>query len=85
MGSGVRVVSISKHKTSFLALTTSRYCERIRGEHGEDVHMSYTIQKNCIAQKCPVCKDGKNKPKSKTHVLGTSVLNILYPQKTLKQ
>ena len=85
MGSGVRVVSISKHKTSFLALTTSRYCERIRGEHGEDVHMSYTIQKNCIAQKCPVCKDGKNKPKSKTHILGTSVLNILYPQKTLKQ
>ena len=85
MGEGVRVASIAKVKTSFVALTTSRYCERIKGEHGPETHMSYVIQKSHITQKCPLCVDGKNKPTSKTHVLGTSVTNILYPQKTLKQ
>ena len=84
MGENVHVVSISKSKPSmcYMVLTTSTYCERINGEHADkDITMSYIINKNKMSQKCPICKDGKNKPTSRTHILSASVINTLNPSK----
>lgn len=80
-GQGIHVVEISKNKTEFIVLTTGRYCERIKGQHDGDVTMSYIINKCLISQKCPICKDGKNKPKSSVHRLSASVVNALKPSK----
>jgi hypothetical protein len=63
-----RVVSVKKD----VILTTSNFCETINGEH-EDVAMSYTIKKNQIVQKCPVCK--RNKPRA--YILTPDVLKVL--------
>lgn len=68
------IVSISRQKSNFVALTTSSYCETIRGDHDGQT-MSYVINKNKITQKCPIC----TKQTARTHVLGSSVTSILYP------
>ena len=70
----IHIVSISRQKNDFVALTTSSYCEEIKGEH-EGVTMSYLIKKNKIVQKCPLCK----KSAARTHVLGSSIVEKLYP------
>jgi len=80
-GQGIHVVKISKNKTEFVVLTTGKYCERIKGQHDGDVTMSYIIRKGLISQKCPICRDGKNKPKSVVHRLSASVINALKPSK----
>lgn len=60
------VVNIRRDKTGHVALTTSSYCESIRGDHQESV-MSYVIKGNKITQQCPLCKGKKNK--ARTHTL----------------
>ena len=70
----IRVVSISGVNREFVALTTSTYCETIRGNH-EGQNMSYSIKKYEITQKCPVCTKGK----ARTHRLSASVVEALYP------
>ena len=80
-GQGIHVVKISKNKSDFNVLTTGKYCERIKGQHDGDVTMSYIISKGLISQKCPICRDGKNKPKSVVHRLSASVINALKPSK----
>ena len=60
------VVSVKRNKASHVALTTSTYCESIRGNHPESV-MSYVIKGNNITQQCPLCKGKKNK--ARTHTL----------------
>ena len=68
----VRVVTISRGKNEFTAITTYTYCETIKGEH-EGQTMSYTIKGSQITQKCPVCK----KNRSRTHKLSNSVIEAL--------
>ena len=68
------VVSISRQKGGFIVLTTTNYCETIRGTH-EGQPMSYVIKNKQITQKCPICK----KNNAKTHNLSGSVKQILYP------
>ena len=68
----VRVVSISRSRNEFVALTTHTYCETIRGEH-EGQHMSYSIKGSQIKQKCPVC----TKNLSRTHKLSGNVIDAL--------
>jgi len=70
--SDIRVVSISRQRNDFVALTTSSYCETINGEH-QGVTMSYIIKNKCIRQKCPNCK----KNTSRTHKLSGSVIESL--------
>jgi hypothetical protein len=70
----IRVVTISKQKNEFVALTTSNYCETFKGVHGEQT-MSYVIKNKTISQKCPVC----TKQNSRVHKLSSSVISILYP------
>ncbi len=69
---GTRVVKIEQSKTQFVALTTSTYCETIRGVH-EGVSMSYIIKGKEIRQKCPKCK----KNLSRTHVLNSDIIKVL--------
>ena len=69
---GTQVVKIEKNKTHFIALTSSKYCETIRGVH-EDVSMSYIIKGKEITQKCPKCKRGT----PRTHVLNTDIVKVL--------
>lgn len=67
MGQGnTSIVNIKRNKASHVALTTSSYCESIRGDHPESV-MSYTVKGNKITQQCPLCKGKKNK--ARTHTL----------------
>ena len=66
------VVRISRNRSDFVVLTTSSYCETIKGEH-EGQHMSYIIKGSKITQKCPICK----KSKARTHNLNGSVINTL--------
>jgi hypothetical protein len=61
------VVDISKNKTNYIALTTSTYCESIKGNH-EDCVMSYMIKGNKITQACPKCKGKKNVARTYTLV-----------------
>jgi hypothetical protein len=68
----IRIVSISRNRNEFIALTTHTYCETIKGEH-EGHHMSYSIKGSQITQKCPVCK----KNLSRTHKLSGSVIDAL--------
>src|SRR6056300_1364947 len=69
---GTHVVKIEKSKTQFTALTTSTYCETIRGVH-EGVSMSYIIKGREIRQKCPSCKNNG----SRTHVLNSEIVKVL--------
>ena len=73
----MRVVKISRQRLEFLVLTTSTFCETIKGNH-DGTSMTYIIKGAKITQKCPVCK---NPPKGsvRTHVLSESVKQILYP------
>ena len=70
--SDIEVVSISRQKSGFTALTTSSYCETIGGEH-DGVVMSYVIKGSQITQKCPMC----TKSNARTHNLSGSVMKIL--------
>lgn len=72
--SDIRVVNITRQKNTFMVLTTSSYCETIQGDHEGQV-MTYTINKNKITQKCPVC----TKQNARTHLLGAGITSILYP------
>ena len=67
-----QVVSIRKDKNKFVALTTSTYCESIKGSH-EDVVMSYIINGKEIKQLCPKCK----KNTSRTHCLHMNIVKLL--------
>ena len=69
---GTHVVKIENNKTQFTALTTSTYCETIRGVH-EGVSMSYIIKGREIRQKCPKCK----KNGSRTHILNNEIVKVL--------
>jgi hypothetical protein len=69
---GTHVVKIEKSNTQFIVLTTSTYCESIKGVH-EGVSMSYIIKGKDIRQKCPKCK----KNLSRTHVLNTDIVKVL--------
>ena len=71
------VVKITREKNDFIVLTTSSYCETIKGEH-PDSTMSYLIKKSKITQKCPVCK----KNNARTHILNSNVVSGLYPKGT---
>jgi len=68
------IVSITRQKNDFTALTTSSYCEEIQGMH-EGITMSYVIKKNKITQRCPLCK----KSTARTHLLGKNIVEKLYP------
>ena len=67
-----RVVSIRREGNKYVALTTSTYCETIKGLH-DDVVMSYVIDGKTIKQKCPKCK----KNTSRTHGLHMNVVKLL--------
>jgi len=67
-----QVVSIRRDANKLVALTTSMYCETIKGMH-EDVVMSYVIDGKVIKQKCPKCK----KNTSRAHGLHSNVLKLL--------
>jgi hypothetical protein len=67
------VVSIRREGNKYVTLTTSTYCETIRGLHGDDVVMSYVIDGKTIKQKCPKCK----KNTSRTHGLHMNVVKLL--------
>jgi len=71
------VVKITRLKKDFTVLTTSSYCEIIRGDH-EGAAMSYVIKSGKISQKCPVCK---RTPKGsvRVHELSGSVKQALKP------
>src|SRR6056300_896246 len=74
---GTRVVSIKQQKGSFIALTTSTYCETIKGDH-QDCTMSYVIKGTKITQKCPICK----KSTARTHELSGTVKEALIKKDT---
>jgi hypothetical protein len=74
---GTRVVSITQQKGSFTALTTSTYCETIKGDH-QDCTMSYVIRGSKITQKCPICK----KSTARTHELSGTVKEALNKKDT---
>ena len=71
------IVNIRRDKTNHIALTTSSYCESIKGNHPDSV-MSYVISGNKITQHCPLCKGKKNK--ARTHTLVDSRLVKLLKQ-----
>ena len=71
------IANITRNNNTFLVMTSSKYCETISGEH-ENKTMSYTITKNKIKQKCPMC----TKSKARVHVLPSSLTSKLYPKDT---
>ena len=69
------IVSVKRNKTEYVALTTSMYCESIKGEHKDHV-MSYIIKGNKITQKCPICKGKKNM--ARTHqIIDNNLVKLL--------
>ncbi len=73
--SDTNVVNIKRNKTNQVALTTSSYCDSIKGEHPDTV-MSYVIKGNKITQQCPLCKGKKSN--ARTHVLiDNSLIKLL--------
>ena len=69
------IVSVKRNKTEYVALTTSMYCESIKGEHTDHV-MSYIIKGNKITQKCPICKGKKNM--ARTHqIIDNNLVKLL--------
>jgi hypothetical protein len=69
------VVSVKRNKTNHVALTTSTYCESIRGDHPDNV-MSYIIKGNKITQQCPICKGKKNKARTHT-IIDNNLVKLL--------
>jgi hypothetical protein len=69
------VVNIRRNNASHVVLTTSSYCESIRGEHPESV-MSYVIKGSKITQQCPLCKGKKNKARTHT-LMNTNLIKLL--------
>ena len=69
------VVSVKRNKANHVALTTSTYCESIRGDHPENV-MSYIIKGNKITQQCPICKGKKNKARTHT-IIDKNLVKLL--------
>jgi len=69
------VVNIRRNNASHVVLTTSSYCESIRGEHPESV-MSYVIKGSKITQQCPSCKGKKNKARTHT-LIDTNLIKLL--------
>jgi hypothetical protein len=64
----------------FSVLTTSNFCEKINGSHGDDVVMTYTIKKRKeLSQKCPICKSTKN---DRRYELTANVVSKLFPKDT---
>lgn len=68
----LRVISISKERSNFVALTDSNYCETIKGMHEEAV-MSYVIKGKEIKQRCPRCKNNT----SRAHCLNLDIVKVL--------
>tara|TARA_B110000858_G_scaffold156133_1_gene178413 strand:+ start:3259 stop:4716 length:1458 start_codon:yes stop_codon:yes gene_type:complete len=68
----VKIEKMGKSKPYFIALTTSNYCETIRGVH-DDISMSYIIRGKEITQKCPKCK--RSAPR--VHVLNADIVKVL--------
>ena len=75
--SDTSILNIKKHNKTYIAMTTSSYCESIRGEHPDHV-MSYIIRGNKITQQCPLCKGKKNN--ARTYVLSDNNLIKLLKQ-----
>lgn len=73
----VQIVSIERQRGNFSVLTTSSYCEVIRGEH-EGHAMSYLINKGAITQKCSVCTKVP-KGATRTYELSGAVKQALKP------
>ena len=69
------VVDIKKNKTNYVVLTTSTYCETIKGDHADRV-MSYTIKGSKITQQCPLCKGKKSTARTHT-VIDTELVKLL--------
>jgi hypothetical protein len=68
-----RIVNINHdNKNNFMVMTTSNYCETISGIH-DNKNMSYSINKNKITQKCPLCK----RSKARTHLLPSKITSKL--------
>jgi|TARA_R110000823_G_scaffold286467_1_gene404769 hypothetical protein len=68
-----RIVNINHdNKNNFMVMTTSNYCETISGIH-DNKTMSYSINKNKITQKCPLCK----RSKARTHLLPSKITSKL--------
>jgi hypothetical protein len=68
-----RIVNINHdNKNNFMVMTTSNYCETISGIH-DNKTMSYSINKNKITQKCPLCK----RSKARTHILPSKITSKL--------
>jgi hypothetical protein len=68
-----RIVNINHdNKINFMVMTTSNYCETISGIH-DNKTMSYSINKNKITQKCPLCK----RSKARTHLLPSKITSKL--------
>ena len=75
---GISIVTITQQKKgTFIALTTSTFCETIGGDH-MDSEMSYVIKDGKITQKCPVC----TKSTARTHELSGTVKEVLKKNKT---
>tara|TARA_B100001142_G_scaffold164145_1_gene164149 strand:- start:2185 stop:3573 length:1389 start_codon:yes stop_codon:yes gene_type:complete len=68
----LHVISISKERSNFVALTDSNYCETIKGMHEEAV-MSYVIKGKEIKQRCPRCKNNT----SRAHCLNLDIVKVL--------
>jgi hypothetical protein len=68
----LHVISISKERSNFVALTDSNYCETIKGMHEEAV-MSYVIKGKEIKQRCPRCKNNT----SRAHCLSLDIVKVL--------
>ena len=68
----LHVISISKERSNFVALTDSNYCETIKGMH-EEVVMSYVIKGKEIKQRCPRCKNNT----SRAHCLSLDIVKVL--------
>lgn len=68
-----KVVNLSRDGKNLVVLTTSQYCEIIKGDH-ENVAMPYIIrEKSEIRQVCPVCKNDK----TRRHKLTPNVFKLL--------
>lgn len=75
--SDTSILNIKKHNKTYIAMSTSSYCESVRGEHPDHV-MSYIIRGNKITQQCPLCKGKKNN--ARTYVLSDNNLIKLLKQ-----
>lgn len=74
------VSKVQKHNNMFSVLTTSNFCEKINGSHGDDVVMTYIIKnRKELSQKCPICKSTKN---DRRYELTANVVSKLFPKDT---